>query len=128
MCVSLSVSVMVVSWNSVLSPGNFLLGVKSSECGQRFFYRWDSLQPEVSTMQQASAVHPSVIRLKQLSVRVGLSRSTIYDRINPRSSRYDATFPKPFKLGSFAVGWLEEDVNAWLHRCASSSCVGANPN
>lgn len=78
-------------------------------------------------MQQASAVHPSVIRLKQLSVRVGLSRSTIYDRINPNSSRYDATFPRPFKLGSFAVGWLEEDVNAWLHRCASSSCAGANP-
>ncbi|WP_144965460.1 AlpA family transcriptional regulator [Pseudomonas sp. DE0010] len=78
-------------------------------------------------MQQASAIHPSVIRLKQLSVKVGLSRSTIYDRINPKSSRYDATFPRPFKLGKFAVGWLEEDVNAWLHRCASSTCTGDNP-
>ncbi|MEG8244844.1 MULTISPECIES: helix-turn-helix transcriptional regulator [Pseudomonas] len=77
-------------------------------------------------MQRDSAVHPSVIRLKQLSVRVGLSRSTIYDRINPRSSRYDATFPKPFKLGSFAVGWLEEDVSAWLQRCVSVSYNGSN--
>lgn len=128
MCVSLSVSVMVVSWNSVLSPGNFLLGAKSSECGQRFFYPWDSLQPEVYTMQRDSEAHPSVIRLKQLSIRVGLSRSTIYDRINPRSSRYDATFPKPFKLGSFAVGWLEEDVSAWLHRCVSVSCNGSTPS
>lgn len=74
-------------------------------------------------MQPGSMVSPNVIRLKQLSVKVGLSRSTIYDRLNRKSSRYDATFPKPFKLGSFAVGWLEEDVNAWVRQCVMSDSV-----
>lgn len=74
-------------------------------------------------MQPGSMVSSNVIRLKQLSMKVGLSRSTIYDRLNRKSSRYDATFPKPFKLGSFAVGWLEEDVNAWVRQCVMSDSV-----
>lgn len=74
-------------------------------------------------MQPSSMVSPNVIKLKQLSVKVGLSRSTIYDRLNRKSSRYDATFPKPFKLGSFAVGWLEEEVNAWVRQCVMSDSV-----
>lgn len=77
-------------------------------------------------MQPGSMVSPNVIRLKQLSVKVGLSRSTIYDRLNRKSSRYDATFPKPFKLGSFAVGWLEEDVNAWVRQCVMSDSVNGS--
>lgn len=77
-------------------------------------------------MQPSSMVSPNVIRLKQLSVKVGLSRSTIYDRLNRKSSRYDATFPKPFKLGSFAVGWLEEEVNAWVRQCVTSDSVNGS--
>ncbi|WP_329601760.1 helix-turn-helix transcriptional regulator [Plesiomonas shigelloides] len=38
----------------------------------------------------------------------------MYERINPASKRYDATFPKPFKLGLSAIGWLEQDIDAWL--------------
>lgn len=77
-------------------------------------------------MQPGSMVSSNVIRLKQLSMKVGLSRSTIYDRLNRKSSRYDATFPKPFKLGSFAVGWLEEDVNAWVRQCVMSDSVNGS--
>jgi prophage regulatory protein len=56
----------------------------------------------------------SIERRRDLEVRLGLSRSTIYDKINPRSPRYDATFPTPIKLGGGAVGWLSEEVDAWL--------------
>lgn len=55
-----------------------------------------------------------ILRLRQLQERTGLSRSTIYDRINVRSPRYDQTFPKPVKIGLSAVGWLEESVNDWI--------------
>lgn len=55
-----------------------------------------------------------VLRLRQLRECIGLSRSTIYDRLNPISPRYDSTFPKPFKLGGTAVGWIEEDVYRWI--------------
>lgn len=63
-----------------------------------------------------------ILRLKQVVDRTGLSRSTIYDRINPNSKRYDESFPKPIKLscgkeGSGAVGWLESAVNRWIKQC-----------
>jgi predicted DNA-binding transcriptional regulator AlpA len=40
-----------------------------------------------------------IIRLKRVIELTGLSRSTIYDRINPKSKRYDISFPKSIKLG-----------------------------
>lgn len=57
-----------------------------------------------------------IIRRRQLEARLGLSRSTIYDKINPKSPRYDASFPKPIRLGSAAVGWLAHEVDDWLNR------------
>ena len=57
-----------------------------------------------------------IIRIKQVQERVGLSRSTIYDRINERSPRYGPEFPKPAKLGAYAVGWLEESINEWINK------------
>ena len=66
-----------------------------------------------------SALAPQkIIRLKQVIALTGLSRSTIYDRINPKSKRYDASFPKSIKLGSTlqvgAVGWIESEIQAWI--------------
>nr|WP_244157933.1 AlpA family phage regulatory protein [Pseudomonas guguanensis] len=55
-----------------------------------------------------------ILRLRQVQERTGLSRSTIYDRINLKSPRYDPNFPKPVKIGLSAVGWLEESVNDWI--------------
>ena len=60
---------------------------------------------------------PRILRLKEVQERVGLSKSTIYDRINPKSPRYDPSFPKPVKLGAYAgasIGWLEGGVNDWI--------------
>lgn len=65
-------------------------------------------------MQQHFSMGVKVLRMKQLCACLGLSRSTIYDRINPESKRYDETFPKPLKMGGSAVGWLEADVQKWL--------------
>lgn len=55
-----------------------------------------------------------VLRLRQVTDRLGLSRSTIYDRMNPRSPRYDSSFPTPISLGCSAVGWLESDICHWI--------------
>ena len=56
-----------------------------------------------------------VLRRTDLEARLGLSRSTIYDKIRPTSPRYDATFPKPIRLGNgAAVGWLAHEVDRWL--------------
>jgi len=63
----------------------------------------------------------SIERRRSLETRLGLSRSTIYDKINPKSPRYDSTFPKPIRLGGCAVGWLTHEVDEWLNRQIESS-------
>ncbi len=55
-----------------------------------------------------------VLRIKDLIGKVGMARSTIYDRLNPKSPRYDSSFPKPIKLGLSAIGWLEHEVDTWI--------------
>lgn len=55
-----------------------------------------------------------ILRVKQLQLRLGAARATIYDWLNPKSPRYDPTFPKQIRLSRNSVGWLEHEVNAWL--------------
>lgn len=59
----------------------------------------------------------AILRRLQVEDRTGLSRSTIYAKMRPNPKRpgdYDPTFPKPINLGAKAVGWVEEEVEAWL--------------
>ncbi len=51
-----------------------------------------------------------ILRLPAVRAQTGLSRSTIYLRLN------QGTFPQPVSLGGRAIGWLESDVNAWLEK------------
>ena len=60
-----------------------------------------------------------VLRLKLVLERVGVSRSTVYDWMNPNSPRHDPSFPHPIKLSSGsgrcgAVGWIESDLCSWI--------------
>ena len=64
-----------------------------------------------------------ILRLKSLCVRIGLGRSTIYDRINKKSPRYDKTFPRPIKLGATAIGWIESEVIAWIQQRVAANDV-----
>lgn len=56
----------------------------------------------------------NILRLKQLMARIQLCRSSVYGRLDPKSRQYDATFPKPIKLGASAVGWIEEEIQTWI--------------
>ena len=65
----------------------------------------------------SSAVAGKVGRLKRVMELTGLARSSVYDRMNPRSPHYDPTFPRSFKFGAAdagAAGWDEEQVRAGL--------------
>ncbi|WP_319749871.1 AlpA family transcriptional regulator [Pseudomonas aeruginosa] len=77
-------------------------------------------------MSNADSCQPAarILRIRQVQDRVGLSRSTIYDRLSRASSRYDPSFPKPFNLGGSAVGWLESEVNDWIQERVSRSGGG----
>lgn len=71
-----------------------------------------NLQQELSMKPSSSLKR--ILRIKQLIETIGLGKSTVYDYLDPKSPRYDPTFPKPVKLGVSAVGWVEEEVGAWL--------------
>lgn len=65
-------------------------------------------------MNKNYALQDMVLRIKELTQRTGLARSTIYDKLNASSKQYDATFPKPVRLGASSVGWISSEVDQWI--------------
>ena len=59
-----------------------------------------------------------ILRLPQVKIRTGLSRSSIYLRMA------NMEFPRSVSLGGRAVGWLEADIDAWLEQKIESSRMG----
>lgn len=55
-----------------------------------------------------------VLRIREVCKRLSISKSTIYDWMNPKSPRFDGLFPRPVKIGRMATGWLESEINEWL--------------
>ena len=56
-----------------------------------------------------------ILRLPDVKKRTGLSRSTIYSRVDQR------TFPQPVSLGGRSIGWIESEVETWLGRQIEAS-------
>ncbi len=50
----------------------------------------------------------TILKLRAVKSRTGLSRSTLYLRIA------QGTFPKQIRLGTRAVGWVEDEIEDWL--------------
>lgn len=50
----------------------------------------------------------NILRLPEVKIRVGLSRSSIYVAVSQGS------FPKPIRLGARSVGWLEVEIEEWV--------------
>ncbi len=55
-----------------------------------------------------------MLKLKDVISKCQISRSTIYDKLDQKSKRYDPDFPKPRKLGMNSVAWVENEVEQWL--------------
>lgn len=64
------------------------------------------------------------LRAKQVSEKVGLCVSAIWAKTSPKNARYDATFPKPFKVAANVTVWLESELDAWLSAKAESRIDG----
>lgn len=54
------------------------------------------------------------LRAKQVAEKLGVSIPLIWAKCNPDNSRYDASFPKPFKIAKNVTVWLESSIDAWL--------------
>lgn len=64
-----------------------------------------------------------IIRRQEVERRIGLSRSAIYDRLDPNSPRHDPSFPSAISYGgaSRSVGWLEHEVDAYIAAIVQAS-------
>jgi len=61
------------------------------------------------------------LRQKEVSVRTGLGRSTIYLYIA------QGRFPKPVPLGTpHAVGWLSSEIDTWIEEQVLAARLGAS--
>ncbi|WP_066799491.1 helix-turn-helix transcriptional regulator [Sphingomonas soli] len=50
-----------------------------------------------------------ILRIKTVLERTGLSRSTMYRKIQ------NGTFPKNVQISTRCAGWRGSAINAWLH-------------
>lgn len=50
-----------------------------------------------------------ILRLRTVLDRTGLSRSTLYRKIQ------DGTFPRQVHISTRCAGWRESAVNEWIH-------------
>jgi prophage regulatory protein len=55
-----------------------------------------------------------IVRPAQIKAVTGISRTSAYGKLDPKSPSYDPAFPRPLKLGSKAVGWRLDELQAWL--------------
>lgn len=61
-----------------------------------------------------------ILRKPAVLETVGVKNSTLYDWIAK------GAFPKPVPLGQRAVGWVAEEVNAWLETRIQKSRMASN--
>ncbi len=57
-----------------------------------------------------------IVRAKDMRKVTGIPNSTRADKENPKSPRYDPTFPKKIRLGARSTGYFLDEVLAWLEK------------
>lgn len=60
-----------------------------------------------------------IIRLRQVLAKTGQSRSGLYSAVSK------GAFPSPVKLSERCVGWLDDEVDAWIESRVRTSKRGA---
>ena len=68
-----------------------------------------------TAIEQETSRQERFLRLPEVLARTGLSRSTIYVRLD------HGRFPRPVSLGRRAVGWIEAEVDEWIRERITES-------
>jgi len=85
--------------------------------------RMDSNTPKTKQYSEPSAGRDRILKFKEVSARVGLSRSHVHQLVTVNK------FPKPFKFheAGRSNGWLESEIDEWIEtRVAASRAKGSN--
>lgn len=65
-------------------------------------------------MVQSNEYQYQIFNIKTVIEITAISRSTIYEMINPKSNYYDASFPRPISLTQNRIGWVSKEVYDWI--------------
>ena len=69
----------------------------------------------MTMIEKETRVPVRFLRLPEVLARTGLSRSTVYVRLE------QGRFPRPVSLGARAVGWIEAEVDEWMRERIAAS-------
>lgn len=73
------------------------------------------------TPNSAGATAHRLLRRKQLEQTLGISRSSIYARMDKKSPHYDPAFPIPVKIGGGrAIAWVLAEVEGYIVSCIAA--------
>lgn len=61
-----------------------------------------------------------VYRLPKVIAVTGCPRTAVYQMLDRKSPRHDPLFPRPFALSERTVGWLADEVHAWVETRAAT--------
>ena len=64
-------------------------------------------------------MNQSVLRINQVSERLGVSRSTIWNWGDPKSRHHRPDFPRPFKVSANVIGWLSSEIDDYIGKLAA---------
>lgn len=59
------------------------------------------------------------LRINDVIQRLSIGKSTFFDWVNPKSSRFKPDFPKPVKIGR-STFYIESEINHYL-QCQSAN-------
>lgn len=65
-------------------------------------------------MSTCSTCPTTILRIREVTRRLGVCRSTIYSWLNKKSRQHIPDFPKPIRLGQSTVGWIEAEIENYL--------------
>jgi predicted DNA-binding transcriptional regulator AlpA len=70
---------------------------------------------------EADAVtRPTICNFQTLLKIIGISRSMVYLKLDPKSPYHDPSFPQPFHLAGRRNHWLISEVHDYIAKMAST--------
>lgn len=74
---------------------------------------------------QSNQATSRAIDIKEVCRQTGKAKSSVWAALNPKNRRFDASFPRPFRLsdGGRSVRWYEHEIQAWLEKRAANNRI-----
>lgn len=66
------------------------------------------------SIHQPNFSQDQLIRPTACARMLNISKSALYDWLNPQSPRFKSDFPRRVQLSARVIGWRLSELNAWI--------------